>query len=69
MRSEDATSSAGVSGNGTSGTSGSNGGGSPATLESEAAPEGDYSAAPAEAAPPKIVSGPSAWRTIRKAGG
>ena len=43
MRSEDATSSAGVSGNGTSGTSGSNGGGSPATLESDPAPAGEFS--------------------------
>ncbi|QGS34855.1 hypothetical protein FOB82_07685 [Corynebacterium xerosis] len=51
MRSGDATSSAGVSGNGTSGTSGSNGGGSPATLESDPAPAGEFSAAPAEATP------------------
>lgn len=50
MRSEGASSSAGANGNG-NGDAGSSTGGSPATLESEAAPEGDYSAAPAEAAP------------------
>lgn len=46
MRSEDATSSSGASGSGSA--SGSD---KPATLESDPAPEGDYSAAPAEATP------------------
>ncbi|MFD5869441.1 hypothetical protein ACFWGD_12660 [Corynebacterium sp. NPDC060344] len=48
MRSEGASASSGASG---SGNGSSTTGGSPATLEDDAAPEGDYSAAPAEAAP------------------
>src|SRR5699024_7931885 len=50
MRAGAASSSAGATRNG-NGDAGSSPGGSPATLESEAAPEVDYSAVPAEAAP------------------
>ncbi|MFC3849083.1 hypothetical protein ACFORJ_02730 [Corynebacterium hansenii] len=46
MRNGDSPSSSGGNGNGDRTT-----GGSPATLEADAAPEGEYSAAPAEAAP------------------
>lgn len=47
MRSESASASSGANGNG----NGNGNGGSPSTLEADPAPEGDYSDAPAEAAP------------------